>query len=243
MLTAACSVAAAPEIELADLSDVSATHAPADRILERHPRIHALVNNAGGVLWDRRASADGVEVTFATNVLGGFILAHRLLPALVRTAPGAPRPRHVGGHLYPAPRRRRPARSRGRAVPRRDPVRAHQARTGGAVDALGRAARRPRGDLELRPPGAHGDAGHGAERPALSPLPFAGPARSRQGADTAVWLAASPAVRERTGGAGLRSRGAPGARGPLDAPAPRSEAERLEGQLRRARSTIPRGQR
>jgi NAD(P)-dependent dehydrogenase (short-subunit alcohol dehydrogenase family) len=39
-------------------------------LVAHHPRIDVLVNNAGTVQGERRESADGIELTFATNVLG-----------------------------------------------------------------------------------------------------------------------------------------------------------------------------
>ena len=51
-------------------------------IVERHPRIDLLVNNAG-VMCSRRAdSPDGYELMFAVNHLGPFSLTLELLPAL-----------------------------------------------------------------------------------------------------------------------------------------------------------------
>jgi hypothetical protein len=44
--------------------------------------------NAGALLAARGASADGLDASFATNTLGGLVLAVRLLPALT-AAPGA----------------------------------------------------------------------------------------------------------------------------------------------------------
>jgi NAD(P)-dependent dehydrogenase (short-subunit alcohol dehydrogenase family) len=75
------------ELELGDLSDPAAVRALAGRIVARHPKVHALVNNAGVVLWQRRVTAGGQEATFALNVLGGFMLGHLLAPALARAAP------------------------------------------------------------------------------------------------------------------------------------------------------------
>lgn len=74
------------ELELADLASRSSVRALAARLLARHDRVHALVHNAGAVLWDRRVAEGGVEATFATNVLGGFVLTHLLAPALARAA-------------------------------------------------------------------------------------------------------------------------------------------------------------
>jgi NAD(P)-dependent dehydrogenase (short-subunit alcohol dehydrogenase family) len=42
--------------------------------------VDVLVNNAGSFLKDRQLSADGVELTFATNVLGPFVLVRGLTP-------------------------------------------------------------------------------------------------------------------------------------------------------------------
>ena len=47
--------------------------------IARHPRIDVLVNNAGTVQGERRESADGIELTFATNVLGYHRVACGLL--------------------------------------------------------------------------------------------------------------------------------------------------------------------
>jgi NAD(P)-dependent dehydrogenase (short-subunit alcohol dehydrogenase family) len=40
------------------------------------------VNNAGILVHDRQETAEGIELTFATNVLGGFVLTAELLPLL-----------------------------------------------------------------------------------------------------------------------------------------------------------------
>ena len=46
-----------------------------------------LVNNAGVLPPERTVSADGYELTFATNVLGMFALTEALLPVLTACAP------------------------------------------------------------------------------------------------------------------------------------------------------------
>lgn len=78
---------AALDCECCDLSDLDAVELLAQRLLARHPQIHVLVNNAGVLLHDRQVSAQGIELAFATNVLAGFLLTNRLLPALVAAAP------------------------------------------------------------------------------------------------------------------------------------------------------------
>ena len=46
-----------------------------------------LVNNAGAMLAKRTLSPDGIELTFATNVLGPFLLTNLLTPLLASSAP------------------------------------------------------------------------------------------------------------------------------------------------------------
>lgn len=74
----------------ADFSSLDEVRELAARVLERHPAIHVLVNNAG--LWhpDRRLSRDGHEDTFAVNHLAPFLLTRLLRPALEKGALEAP---------------------------------------------------------------------------------------------------------------------------------------------------------
>ncbi|KAK8774578.1 hypothetical protein V5799_010890 [Amblyomma americanum] len=51
-------------------------------------RVHVLVNNAGAAAPPaRRLTADGHELTWATNYLGHYLLTRLLLPTLVQSAP------------------------------------------------------------------------------------------------------------------------------------------------------------
>jgi NAD(P)-dependent dehydrogenase (short-subunit alcohol dehydrogenase family) len=53
----------------------------------KHDRIHVLINNAGTWERERTLSKDGVETTWAVNVLAPFLLSSLLLPALEKGAP------------------------------------------------------------------------------------------------------------------------------------------------------------
>jgi retinol dehydrogenase-12/retinol dehydrogenase-13 len=57
--------------------------------LDTHSRLDVLVNNAGIMpgRQPRRESVDGVEIVFATNVLGYFVLTQELLDLLNSSAP------------------------------------------------------------------------------------------------------------------------------------------------------------
>ncbi len=79
--------AAAVELVLCNLSDLEAVRAAARDIARRVDRIDVLVNNAGGIVGDRKVTKDGLEETFAGNHLGPFVLTRALLPLLERAAP------------------------------------------------------------------------------------------------------------------------------------------------------------
>lgn len=74
-------------VGLCDLSDLSSVREFAARFAEREPRLDVIVNNAGLLPAERSLTADGIEVAFATNVLGPFLLTNLLMPLLKRSAP------------------------------------------------------------------------------------------------------------------------------------------------------------
>ena len=78
---------AAVEVYVADLSSQSDVRSLASQLSDAHPRIAALVNVAGVFSSKRVETTDGLELMFATNHLGPFLLTNLLLPAL--TASGA----------------------------------------------------------------------------------------------------------------------------------------------------------
>ena len=77
----------AVHLELADLSSLAAVRALAGRLVEGYDRIDVLIHNAGALLHERQESVDGVELTFATHVLGPFLLTGLLVPLLRVGAP------------------------------------------------------------------------------------------------------------------------------------------------------------
>ena len=78
-----------PSVEylLADLSSQREVRRMADEAQERLPRLDVLLNNAGGIFLSSRPSADGIEMTFALNHLGYFLLTNLLLERLRQSAP------------------------------------------------------------------------------------------------------------------------------------------------------------
>lgn len=78
-----------PNIEylLADLSSQKDIHKLANQFKEKYDRLDVLVNNAGATFGERLESVDGIEMTFALNHLGYFLLTNLLGDILEASAP------------------------------------------------------------------------------------------------------------------------------------------------------------
>jgi dehydrogenase/reductase SDR family member 12 len=74
-------------VGLCDLSDLGSVRQFAGRFRDKASRLDVLVNNAGVMTEAREVSADGIELTFATNVVGPFLLTNLLIPLLQESAP------------------------------------------------------------------------------------------------------------------------------------------------------------
>ena len=72
---------------LADLSSQGDVRRLADQVKEQIPRLDVLLNNAGAIFLSNRVSVDGIEMTFALNHLGYFLLTTLLLDLLKDSAP------------------------------------------------------------------------------------------------------------------------------------------------------------
>lgn len=69
-------------LQILDLADSESVEGCARAITAERERLDVLINNAGAIFGRRHESADGWELTLATNHLGPFLLTHRLLPLL-----------------------------------------------------------------------------------------------------------------------------------------------------------------
>ena len=114
-----------------------ASSRPASR--SEHPELHALVNNAGVMPAERTHTDEGFELTFATNVLGPFLLTNLLLPTLRARGAVAGRQRLLGRDVLAAARRRRPPARAARVRPGRL-LRPHQALRGRSSPSSGPSA-------------------------------------------------------------------------------------------------------
>jgi retinol dehydrogenase-12/retinol dehydrogenase-13 len=73
---------AALEVMVVDLARPASIRGFARDLAARHPRLDVLVNNAGVWQSRRTETPEGLETTWATNVLGYFLLTELLKPAL-----------------------------------------------------------------------------------------------------------------------------------------------------------------
>jgi retinol dehydrogenase 12 len=70
-----------------DLASQASIRDAARRFLAGHDRLDVLVNAAGVFVKEKTLTADGIELTFATNYLAYFLLTRELLPMLRESAP------------------------------------------------------------------------------------------------------------------------------------------------------------
>jgi NAD(P)-dependent dehydrogenase (short-subunit alcohol dehydrogenase family) len=71
---------------VADTGDLDGIRRAADMIRRRHDAVDVLIHNAGALERDYAQSPQGIERTVASQVVGPFLLTHRLLPALQAAA-------------------------------------------------------------------------------------------------------------------------------------------------------------
>jgi NAD(P)-dependent dehydrogenase (short-subunit alcohol dehydrogenase family) len=71
----------------ADLSSIDQTRRVGAEIVAAEPRVDVLINNAGALFNRRRLSPDGLEMTFAVNHMAYFVLTEALMPTLAASAP------------------------------------------------------------------------------------------------------------------------------------------------------------
>ena len=74
------------EVEQLDVSDLSAVRSFAASFASTYPSLDVILHNAGALLHERTETADGIETTLATHVVGPFLLTSLLLPRLTASA-------------------------------------------------------------------------------------------------------------------------------------------------------------
>ncbi len=71
-----------------DMSSLASVRAAAAHIIATEPRLDVIVDSAGAIHEERAETADGLELTFATMVVGPFVLIDDLLPMLEASGDG-----------------------------------------------------------------------------------------------------------------------------------------------------------
>ena len=74
-------------IFIADLSSQTSIRRLAADVLDRYPRVDVLINNAGAIYPRRQLTEDGIEMTWAVNHLAPFLLTTLLLDRLTKSGP------------------------------------------------------------------------------------------------------------------------------------------------------------
>jgi retinol dehydrogenase 12 len=72
---------------LADLTDQDQVRRAVAEFRDGYARLDVLINNAGGFFWMRQESVDGIEMTLALNHLAPFLLTNLLQDMLKASAP------------------------------------------------------------------------------------------------------------------------------------------------------------
>jgi NAD(P)-dependent dehydrogenase (short-subunit alcohol dehydrogenase family) len=75
------------ELLIADLSSQKAIHQLVSDFKRKYQKLHVLINNAGVLLQNRSLTVDGFETTFAVNYLAPFLLTHLLIDLIKASAP------------------------------------------------------------------------------------------------------------------------------------------------------------
>lgn len=73
-------------VVVADMGSLRSVRAAVIKVLETESRLDVLADNAGAIFPERIEGPDGLEATFATLVVGPFVLVSGLLPLLRQTA-------------------------------------------------------------------------------------------------------------------------------------------------------------
>lgn len=183
---------------VADMSSLASVRAAADRILGGEPRIDVIVDNAGAMFAERQVTPEGFERTFATMVLGPFVLMARLMPRLAES----PDARIVGvtsGGMYT---QALPLDDLGFERGTYDGPRAYARAKRAQVALIREWARRLRDRgivANAMHPGWADTPGLEASLPGFRDLVGGLLRTPAEGADTTVWLVAADEGREMTG--------------------------------------------
>lgn len=183
---------ASAEFVAADLGEAEAVHALATHLADRHDQLHAVVHNAGALLGSRQVNSSGIELTWASMVVGPHLLTHLLAGRLDRAIWMS-----SGGMYLQALDLDDWAWSR-RAW---DGTRAYAQAKRAQVDLVAEATARGDAPLQIAMhPGWADTPGVDASLPGFKRIMGPLLRTPEEGADTAVWSCAAPAEALQAGG-------------------------------------------
>jgi NAD(P)-dependent dehydrogenase (short-subunit alcohol dehydrogenase family) len=209
---------------VADMASLASVRGAAAEILDAAPRVDVLVDNAGAMFPTREVTSEGFERTFATMVLGPFVLAARLMPRLAESPDGRLVAVTSGGMYTQALPLDDLGYERGEYTGARAYARAKRAQVA-LVREWARRLHRSSVVANAMHPGWAATPGLEASLPGFARLVGPGLRTAAEGVDTAIWLAAAPEAVTATGRLFLDRRARPFDRIP---------ATRLTGADRRA---------
>nr|ACO09846.1 Retinol dehydrogenase 12 [Osmerus mordax] len=73
-------------VHILDLSETRKVWEFAEAFKKKYKALNVLINNAGCIMTQREVNAEGLEKSFASNVLGVYILTKALIPLLEKSA-------------------------------------------------------------------------------------------------------------------------------------------------------------
>ncbi|KAJ0063661.1 hypothetical protein NL108_004788, partial [Boleophthalmus pectinirostris] len=73
-------------VHILDLSETKKVWEFAESFKRKYKTLNVLINNAGAIMSQREVNAEGLEKSFATNVLGVYILTKCLIPLIEKSA-------------------------------------------------------------------------------------------------------------------------------------------------------------
>lgn len=175
---------------VADMSSLASVRAAAETILATEPRIDVVVDNAGAMFPERGETPEGFERSFATMVLGPFVLVARLLPRLLESPDGRVIAVTSGGQYTQA----LPLDDLGFERGEYDGARAYARAKRAQVTLVREWARRLRGTsvvINAMHPGWADTPGLEASLPGFRDLMGDRLRSAEEGIDTVLWLAAA----------------------------------------------------
>uniref|UniRef100_H2YYV3 Dehydrogenase/reductase (SDR family) member 12 n=1 Tax=Ciona savignyi TaxID=51511 RepID=H2YYV3_CIOSA len=72
-------------VHMLDLSNTKSVYEFAKTFSDEHSTLNVLVNNAGCMVNERQTTAADIEMNFATNTLGTYVLTEQLVPLLMKS--------------------------------------------------------------------------------------------------------------------------------------------------------------